>query len=262
MAVDVQMTMDTKFAKEFLAAVKRDVRENNRTIGASLAWGGRKICESLAKQTPQMKKGLLRPVVQNPDERWKRDARRAPFGVMKLRQNKPPVFVPIYRTGEYGKVKFFGLDGGMVLVRTSKTTWRMKPTYYYASTQNIAMKSTSVMTNPKRKIPNGGLAKKSWNLLSTKMGRGGFIAFRGIFGLGEVAWTGISTPDPTLKITNRVSYMSKILKGGPNAINEAMAAATRGMVGQMDRGIRGETVAIRNETLRFNRELMKTINKP
>jgi hypothetical protein len=262
MAIDVQMTMDTKFAMDFLAAVKRDVRENNRTIGSSLAWGGRKICESLGKQTPQMKKGLLRPVVQNPDERWKRDARRAPFGVMKLRQDKPPAFVPIYRTGEYGKVKFFGLDNAKILVRTSKTSWSMKPAEYYASNMNIAMKSTSVNTSPKRNIPRGGLAKSSWRYLQMKMGRGGFITFQGIPGLGEVSWTGLSTPDPTLKITNRVSYMSKILKGGPNAINVAMGAAARGMIGQMDRGIRGETVAIRGEMMRFNKELMKILNKP
>ena len=242
MAVDVQISMDQASANAFFAAVNRDVRENNKTLGSSLAWGGRKICESLGAQTPQMKKGLLRPVVENPDERWKRDARRAPFGVMKLRQGKEPLFVPIYRTGEYGKVKFYGLDQARVLVRTSKTTWRVKPVSEYASHQNIAMKGTSVNTSPKRKIPRGGLAKKSWNLLSTKMGRGGFITFQGIPNLGTVEWTGIST-NPTVKITNRVSYMSKILKGGASAVSMAMASAARGMMGQMDRNIRKITTA-------------------
>jgi hypothetical protein len=242
MPVDVQISMDQASASAFFAAVNRDVRENNKTLGASLAWGGRKICESLGAQTPQMKRGLLRPVVENPDERWKRDARRAPFGVMKLRQEKEPLFVPIYRTGEYGKVKFFGLDQAKVLVRKSKTEWSMKPPSEYTSHQNIAMKSTSVMTNPKRKIPRGGLAKASWRYLQMKMGRGGFITFEGIPNLGVVEWTGIST-NPTLKITNRVSYMQKILKGGASAVSIAMAAAARGMMGQMDRGIRKLTTA-------------------
>ena len=238
MPVEMQMSLDQASASAFFAAVRRDVSENNRTMGTALGWGGRKICESLGAQTPKMKKGLLRPVVQNPNERWKRDARMAPFGVMKLRQDKPPLFVPIYRTGEYGKVKYFGLDGAKVLVRTSQTTWKMKPVEYYASTMNIAMTGTSVNKSRKRIIPRGGLAKSSWRYLQMKMGRGGFIAVHGIPNLGEVSWTGISTSNPTLKITNRVSYMSKILKGGTSSLSIAMAAAARGMMGQMDRNIR------------------------
>jgi len=235
MALKFEMSFDKAAAKSFMDAVHHDVKKNGRTLGKSLEWGGRKICESLAKQTPQMKKGLLRPVVENPDGRWKRDARRAPFGVMKLRQEKPPVFVPIYRTGEYGKVKFFGLDNAMLLVRTSKTTWKMKPASEYSKHNQFAMKSTSVMKNPKRKIPRGGLAKRSWRNLMIMMGRSNFISVLGVPSLGIVRWTNIST-NPTLTIINKVSYMTKILKGS-SAVSQAMDSAAKGMMYQIENNL-------------------------
>jgi hypothetical protein len=234
MPVELSATMDQVGAREIINAIRRDAKYTGGTLGKSLSWGGRKICESMGRITPAMKRGTLREIVHNPDERWKRDARRAPYGVMKLFQDKPPKFIPIYRTGEYGSVRYFGLDNGTWLVRKNKTSWEHRPASEYSSNMNIAMKSPNVKTNPKRKIARAGFAKKSWRYLQMRTARGGYIIVDGIPRMGEVVVSGGSA-DPTLRITNRVSYVSKILTG---SIDSAMAAAARGMIGQIERGIR------------------------
>jgi hypothetical protein len=70
-----------------------------------------------------------------------------------------------------------------------------------------------------------------------RMRRGGEIRIDGVPDMGGVSWTG-SKDDPQVTITNKVSYMTTILKGGGAVIGSAMDAAAKGMMHQIDTGIR------------------------
>jgi hypothetical protein len=93
------------------------------------------------------------------------------------------------------------------------------------------------MQSPKRKIGRRGFAKKSWSLLQVRMGRGGYIIVDGVPNIGDVHLKNMTT-DPTITITNRVVYMLKIIQGGNMALSSAMDAAAKGMMHQIDTGIR------------------------
>jgi hypothetical protein len=216
-----------------MAAVRRDVKHTGNTLGKSLSWGGRKVCESLGARTPKGKQAL-RKVVENPDERWKTDNRRARFGVNVLRQDKPPVWVPIGRTGEFGKIRFKSKTTGEMLVRDRATGEVRRQTFELGKGPDQV---PGVMQSPKRKIGRRGFAKKSWKLLQVRMGRGGYIIVDGVPNIGDVHLKNMTT-DPTITITNRVVYMLKIIQGGNMALSSAMDAAAKGMMHQIDTGIR------------------------
>jgi len=230
MPVEMSAEFDKAGANALMAAIHRDAARAGGTLRNSLAWGGRKVAESLGAQTPKGRQ-TLRKVIENPDPRWKTDTRRAQFGVMKLRQDKPPAFLPIYRTGEHGKIRFKSKTTGEMLVRDRETGEVRRQSFELGKGPD---QIPGIMQSPKRKIGRRGFAKKSWRFLTMRMNRGGPIIVEGIPNMGEVVWTG-GTADPTIRITNRVSYIEKILTG---SIGSAMAAAAAGMMHQIENNIR------------------------
>jgi hypothetical protein len=234
MPVDATIEIDKRQADAVMAAIRRNSRETGRGLKSSLAWGGRKIMQSLGARTPIGK--ATRKVIENPDKRWKTDNRRARFGVMAYSQTKQPNprFVPIRGTGEYGKIRFKSKTTGEILTRDATTGQVSRLSVELGKGPN---QIPGVMQSPKRKIGRRKFGKKSWRLLSQRIGRGGAVIIDGIPRMGDVTWTG-GTADPTVTINNRVTYLHKILQGGASAIGNAMEAAAQGMMHQMDNNIR------------------------
>jgi hypothetical protein len=216
--------------KALFDAINRSSKETSRSMRSSLTWGGLKLASSLGAQTIRGKK--LRKVIKNPDKRSKTDGRRANFGVMKLFQDRGGKFIPIFRTGQHGDIRF----------KNKKTaTW-----FTVDSTGRVSRELATgagefqlagIMQSPRRKIGRRGFAAKSWKFLQQRMKTGGSIFIDGKPNMGEVIWSG-GKDDPTVTINNRVSYMPKALRGGTSAIGNAMSAATAGMVYQLDNKIR------------------------
>lgn len=142
----------------------------NNALNASVEMLGRtgyKACEKciahMAKGASKMTKACapetIREVVENPDKRYKTDLRRARFGVMRYQRNSTLKFQPIYKTGEFGRVKF--LDNGSVAFR-DKGKWMVVTIDEWNYVNGDAKKFPTVMNSKKRIIGRKGLAKRSW----------------------------------------------------------------------------------------------------
>ncbi len=230
MPAAASIEMDRAAVARLFAAINRNSKETGRSARSSLAWGGTKLASSLGAQTVRSKR--LRPVIENPDKRYKKDRRRARFGVMAQRQDRAEKFVPIYKTGEFGNIRF----------ENKKTaTWFTIDESGRVRRDLSAGKGPGqipgIMQSPKRKIGRRGFAANSWKFLRMRMNRGGGIFIEGIPNMGEVIWSG-NKYDPTVTINNRVSYMAHALKGGTAAVSNAMNAAAKGMMHQLDQKIR------------------------
>lgn len=109
---------------------------------------------AITKQSPK-----LRPIVKNPDPRYKTDARRAPFGVYayKGRGNQSrKYFKPIYRTGEFGRVRF--LDKNTLEIKYINTfSGKVHRADRYEQVPGLSIK-----TDKRRNIGRRGLAKQAW----------------------------------------------------------------------------------------------------
>jgi hypothetical protein len=229
MAEAFSIESDQRQANLLMAQIRRNSKETGASMRSSLAWGGRKVSESLRSATPKGKR--LRPVVENPEAG--QDARLAKYGVMVYRQqgNPNPAFVPIRGGSDAEKIRFVSKTTGQVLVR-DRVTGKVSQFAYDDQKQAL-----DVMRSKKRKIGRRGFAAKSWTFLNMRMRRGGEIRIDGVPDMGGVSWTG-SKDDPQVTITNKVSYMTTILKGGGAVIGSAMEAAAKGMAYQIDNKIR------------------------
>ena len=231
MPIKATAELDRAAVNDFFTALERNSKETGRSMRSSLAWGGRKFAQSLGADTPRGKK--KRRVIRNPNPKAKTDRRMADYGVMAHYQTRPPKFVPIYRTGEFGKIRFENKKTAtwFTVDRTTGRVERLLPT----GTGEFDI--PGIMQSKKRDIRRRGFAKKSWQFLQQRMGRGGSIFIEGVANVGRVTW--LTTPNNIrITIVNKVKYMTKILKGGEMAVNDALTRATDGMVHQLDNKIR------------------------
>ena len=206
------------------AQMQRAQKELGKDLKQSVKWGGILLMQSLAAQTKVSKK--LRPIVKNPDKRYKTDARRAPFGVMRWDKHGKKVFRPVYRTGEFGRVRF--LDKKTFEVKYINTlTGTVHRASRYDQTPDLSIK-----TDKRRKIGRRGFAKKTWKW-ATKSMAGGTANIMRVMGIADIRWSG-GTDNPTVTIINRINYMDKALKGGLMAVNTAMENAARKMANRID----------------------------
>jgi len=209
---------------KLFAQMQRAQKELGKGLKDSVKWSGILLMQSLAARTKVSKK--LRPIVRNPNKRYKTDARRAPFGVFRYDKTGKKYFKPIYRTGEYGRVRF--LD---------KKTYEVKYINTLTGTVHRAEKydqtpELSIKTDKRRKIGRSGLAKKTWQWATRNMG-GGMANIMRVPGIANIRWSG-GTNNPTVKISNRIRYMVDALKGGYAAVNTAMENAARKMANRID----------------------------
>jgi len=155
--------------------------------------------------------------------------RVAPFGVMLLRQEGPPVFKPIYRTGEYGKQRFFNTDSMSWFERDAanpKGKWKSVDSGPYELDPSIVV--PGIMTDKRRKIGRRGLAKKSWQWMATHTRKGGIANLMQARDVAMVSHRGQGAAH-TLTLTNRLSYILKTKKGGKKSWDTAMTRAADGM---------------------------------
>jgi len=162
--IDVFANVKEEDWQALAAAMARARDEFGKTDRDVIEWTGIKICQSLSASTRVAPE--LRKIVRNPDERHKTDRRFAPFGVfMYGKQGK--YFKPIYRTGEFGRVRF-----------VDKKTFEIK--YLNKLTGTVHRVDTydqvpglSIKTDKRRVIGRRGLAKKSWQMVQKRVKHGG-----------------------------------------------------------------------------------------
>ena len=222
------ISLDIKFPQkdvdDLFAQIRRAEKAIGKSASQSVAWAGAKVCTSIAARTKVAPK--LRRIVSNPDKRYKTDRRRAPFGVYTYKKGAKE-FKPIFRTGEYGKFRFYDKDSLSWFERfgENKNQWRK-----IASGPDIANPEIivpGIKTDKRRVIGRSGLAKKSWQVLGRAVNRPGGIKVMRVSS-GAIQWRYNRT---YLKISNRLDYAVDALKGD---INEAIGAAARSLKKRID----------------------------
>jgi len=202
-----------------------------QTIRATAGFIGR----SLSASTKISAK--LRPIVKNPDLRAGTDKRVAPFGVMYYPRGVK-TFKPIYRTGEFGKFRFFDKKTMAYYDRSGGSgKWRK-----ISSGPDVANPEAivpGIMTDKRRNILRRGLAQKSWRYLGT--GRWG-----GMPGIMAQAVTALNKREdhtreinPSLVLHNRLGYATSAFRNKGNTLNTAMARAAGAMQHEIMRKLTG-----------------------
>lgn len=168
------------------------------------------MARSASAITPQSKK--LRKVVKNPDQRWKTDRRRAPFGVMVYRKGKE-VFNPIFRTGEYGNIRFFDRKSASWFEHfgADRNTWRKVASGEDPGNPDVVV--PGINTDKRRKIGRRGLAKASWLWGLSSLGARSNAKHKAIGGVTTVdVFKGAKVAGYIM--TDRLRYIRKILPTG------------------------------------------------
>lgn len=213
-------------------AMKRAQKELNKTPKEALSLAGVSIIKSLGARTKVSKK--KRPIVENPDQRYKTDMRIARFGVYKFKQGKQ-YFTPIFRGGEFGqRIKY--LNRGSVLLKVGKEWIKFKNTEVrqFAEQSGNAKLDVRMTNHPKVKIGRSGLAKKSWGFMSRIVKAGGNVFAMGVNNVGSIKW---SVANTRLTIFNHLKYVQDSIIGKQSTINSAIEAAGRQLDHRIDAAV-------------------------
>lgn len=163
MSNGVQFDFPQADVNRLFDAMKRSANELNKDNGSAMKQAVGYLVRSLSASTKISAK--LRPIVKNPNKKWKTDRRIAPFGVMKYKKGNQ-YFVPIYRTGEYGKLRFFDKKSASWFDRRSGK-WEKIPSGQDIANPEIIV--PGIMNDKRRKIGNRGLAKLTWKLAAKNL---------------------------------------------------------------------------------------------
>jgi hypothetical protein len=196
----------------------RAQQEFGKSAKDAIKWGGVYVARSLGASTIQAPK--LRKIVKNPHPDAGRDKRRALVGVMKFNRTGAQYFQPIYRTGEFGNTRFEKNGDVTVFSPGQRQTFTREQ---YAS---LSLEAPSVKTSKRRIIGRRGLAKKAWKWIERNMD-GGSGSVGDARDIASVRWGAIVGAE--VRITNKLRYISKAIKGGYMGVSSAMARAARGM---------------------------------
>jgi len=234
MPVLIDAQIDRASSDAFFRAINRVSDEMGKSTLSAMQWAARQLCTNLAGQTKQVRKNTLRPVVQNPDNRWKTDRRRAPFGAMGYKDGKPH-FIPIYKTGEFGKKRFFDKTSQSWLDRSDGSgNWRT--IQIGPDIANPELIVPGIMQSPKRRIPHIGLAKKAWRSARSVVGRGGTKGADGVPGIASV-FVDRNKHNPSITIRNKLRYARDAFKYGPSTVSTAMKIAGDQLILKMERNL-------------------------
>lgn len=215
--------IDVSIDRQSMELIKKGLRDAETKLKKShkqsLEWAGASIIGSLKARTRVSKK--RRPIVENPDQTYKTDLRKARLGVMLWRKGKQ-VFSPIYKGGEFGQqIKY--LERGNVLLKMPNGSWKkMKNSEISAYVKASGDKSADIRINnhPKTFVKRSGLAKASWGFMSKLLKRGGNAFAMGVSNVGAIVWRMGNTE---LRITNQLRYITDSLQGKSAAISAAVA---------------------------------------
>ena len=209
----------------FKAAIKSAETQLGKSADQALRWGAVNLMISLAAAT--IKSKTLRPIVKNPHPDAKTDGRRAKYGVNRWHpMTSNQYFQPIYRTGEYGKYRFFKKNG----------MWFKKPSRAgnnpWEKIEGIPdsgeyEKLPSIKNSKKRKIGRSGLARKAWKWAQAHMIRGGTGA--PLPGVPNLVSVKVSSGGNLIQIDNRIRYATTALQGGESRIAESCIRAAASM---------------------------------
>ena len=260
--IEMSIQIDQSSVNRVAKAIDYYTLMMGRTVESGVHSMASFVCKSLGadvKKAPEK-----RPIVRNPfweqraseiemeriegmkgnrGGRWKvnmkkfrqSDKRRAQFGVWKYKQNKPRVFVPIYRTGEYGNVRFVDKKTGQDLRFASQPTFRLSKS---AVIQEAGFTQNNVENNPKRIIGRRGMGKASfgWLAKGATFNNGGSVNnFFGGHGASLSVAVGGKYADTSITINNRLTYITEALKGGQQDVNAAVGRATNAMFGYVNK---------------------------
>ena len=220
---------------KLFAQMERSSNKLGKSTKSSLQYGARLLCQSIGARTKPTKQ-KQRPIVRNKKKKGKSrtDGRMADFGVMGYKKGKE-TFIPIYRTGEFGKFRFLDKKTMAWFDRSSGSGKWVK----ISSGPDIANPEIivpGIKTDKRRKIPHRNLAKKTWGKAKTMITRGGVVSVLGVRNLATVAieTEGRST---SITITNRVRHATDALEGGSGAISASFAAAASKMEHNLTKAI-------------------------
>ena len=221
--ISVNINVDNS---KLFAAMARYSKEFGKTEEDVVKWAAIRIARSMGGATRQSKK--LRKIVKNPDERSVTDRRRANFGVWKYRGDRSRRFVPIYRGGEFGGIRFVNKKTGEQLQRDRITgeVYRVK----FSLLDAQSMGGIGITNNPKRNINRSGLAKKSWRAMAQRVNTGGSSSAMGVSNVATVK-NRKEFGAYEVKLSNRLKYAkdaidrskySTVLTKAANGMNKIM----------------------------------------
>lgn len=218
--------------KELIKQISRAEKVLGKDLKSSVQWAGNFIATSLGAVTKKSK--TKRKVEERKDGRWKTDKRVGRWGTWKYR-NGEKVWVPISRTGEYGRVKFVSKKSARMMV-WDKESGKVYPVEW--TTGNKPEDDMpGIMQSPKLIIARSGLAKRSWKFLKARMRVGGSItdSKTRTGKIGAVVWRDIGGANPTLIINNDLRYAMSALRGGQSDLQGVMGKAARNMGREINR---------------------------
>jgi hypothetical protein len=220
---EITFDMNPKDTKALFGQMDNAQKTLGRSAFSSMQWGARLLCESLGAQTKQAR-SKLRKIVKNPHPQAGTDKRRAIYGVTGYKDGRER-FIPIYRTGEFGKYRFYDRKTMAWYDRSTGKWMRIASGPDPANPEAIV---PGIKDSPRRKIPYRGLAKKSWRGAKSLVGRGGTKGAMGVRSLATVTLRR-SSADPQIKMTNKLRYAMAAFKSGPSTLSFAMSAAASKM---------------------------------
>jgi hypothetical protein len=207
--------------RAFRASMDRAQKKLGKSSKQAVAMAGRFIARSLSAATKIAPK--LRPIVENPDKRYKTDARRAPLGVFKYR-NGQKYFAPIFRTGEFGKIRFFNKKTFSWFERhNGSNKWESLPSGPDVANPEIV--APGIVKDRRRNIGRRGMARKMWQWAAVNMNKGGAVSLFKVPSVGRITIAGGDT-NPSIKIEDNLRYAADALKPGAlsSVVSKALAA--------------------------------------
>ena len=238
MSNDFEIVFPKKDVVEMMRSMNDARQKLGVSVGRSVQMAGFHLAQSMGASTRVSKK--TRKVIKNPHKDAKTDGRRAKFGVMKYqRGTSEKKFVPIYRTGEYGTIRF--VDKGKFKLSGRKFRGENGRIYDSRPDPATGIPGPSVNRSPKRKIGMRGFAKSSWKAaaIKAKIG-GGAVKISGVSSYAKNASFGYAVgrsylkgDDPYVMIGSSVSYIEKALYR--RAIEYAMRRAADGLEHRVDK---------------------------
>ena len=221
---------------------QKDIDNLNSAFKRFVEFYGGNVKKAVEKTMVQIIKSLSgstkvsskkRPIVKNPDTRYKTDARMAPLGVFKYSQKKNPrkYFSPIRGTGEYGAAIRY-LPGNKVLMRV-RGSWEI---FTRQELESMQMGDRTIQNHKKRIIGRSGLAKSSWSWMLGKLGASmaaNQSEIKGSVGVTRMNEQAGAAQYFGILSENRLNYIRKAFTGGRQPVSTVLARATNNMRGMM-----------------------------
>lgn len=232
--------IDIKVKKEDMQKLAAEMKRAEKVLGKSskdaVQLGANALCKTLSGETKRSKK--MRPLVKNPlfkdHPRMVEDMRRARFGVMRYKKGHAEmVFDPIYRTGEFGKLRFMERKGVFYMNRGRGGAPNKWSKIEGIPGEALNDQIPTAMKSKKRVIGRSGLAKAAWNFARKRLRSGGTIFFMGVPNIASVKVFG-GTKNPSIRITNNLRYALDALKNKEGSITSAVEKAAGSMGNRID----------------------------